>query len=109
MNFGQNTYFMSVLLYIGLPTLLIWLDKYKVLRKEKKTLFLSVLACFSLLFIIHNVGAYLKSWDYGVGEIWGPRFLFLPVEEYLVMLLGPFGVVSFILGFSKEKPVVSEE
>lgn len=79
------SYIVWLLVFIWIPTLLLWIFRFKLLWKYRKSLFWAMLFAlvFSIpwdIFAVHN-----RIWYFPAGGNLGVWIFGLPVEEYLFM------------------------
>ncbi len=97
-NFFDLPYVRWHILFVFIPSVLIWLFNYKYLLKFKRTfIFITVFSfIWGLLFDLRASVQY-NLWFFNKTHNLGIWFLGLPIEEYIFLLFVPQGITAIFL------------
>lgn len=82
-------------------TLMVDIFYSKVLIKYPKKLLITLAFSFSIFFFLILTGINFNLWSYSGEGILGVYFLNIPVEEYLFMVVAPYGAIVLWEAFHK--------
>ena len=92
---GPYTYFIIMLIFAGIPLLLLWVFYYKILLKHKKILITTVAGSLVFGGIWDNIATLDDVWMFhNIVNIW---IIGLPLEEWFFIILVTLFVTSLSL------------
>ena len=101
MNIGHFGYLLWLLLFIGIPTTILWIVNGRYLFRYRKV-YLYCLVCSILFGFPWDTWAIrTHMWHYGSGHILGIWVLGQPLEECLFLLTAPILFTSIALAARK--------
>jgi lycopene cyclase domain-containing protein len=97
MHIGHWGYMLWLLLFVVIPTLILWGLNGKYLFHYRKVFLYCFVFSFLFGFVWDIWAIQTGMWYYPSAHILGPSFLRLPLEEYLFLLIGPVLFTSLAL------------
>jgi len=91
------THILLTLIFAGIPLALITLKYHKILSKNYRTIFSTLLIILGYSLVADNVAVFMKIWDFNEGLYTGIRIPLMPLDDLIFISLVQLLISSVVI------------
>lgn len=107
--FSIYSYLLSILFFAGIPTILVWVFGFHVLKRYLKTIFITLI--YGLIFtLIESIALRSRLWSYNPETTFNTKIFGVEVETYVFTIFVSVAISGAVIGWTfyedKGKPIL---